>query len=242
MPYSYDRRIATDEIRVISNAGYKDLTGIRRLPIAKHVNPKTKEERVLVGNEAIDAAGARIKGKPYMTDDQMERLLSGEIVIEEKVDGHPVIVIFGGFTFFAESLQFRHTVGYDGVPFSLDGWPDYTVVYDVIDGEKEPPYKPGGGENWLSRSEKEALCQSVGAPLVPLVFRGKVRPEDVPALANRISGFSSKSNAEGIVLKNHKAGVFGKFINVEFQQAISDEALWGGVHPMQRKEKHQRKF
>lgn len=56
-------------------------------------------------------------------------------------------------------------------------------------------------------------------------------PEELPELANRISSFGSKT-AEGIVLKNYNSGVFGKFINLEFQQKISDEALQGGVHPM----------
>ena len=134
----------TDTMKVISNAGYKDLTGIRRIPIAGVTDPKTGERRVVVGNDAIDAAGVRISGKPYMSDAEMEELFSGEVVVEEKVDGHPTIIIFGGYTFFCESLQYRHTVSYDGVPFSTDGWPDYTPCYDVIEGEKEPPYAPGG--------------------------------------------------------------------------------------------------
>lgn len=236
----FARRLATDEMRILDNAGYKDLSGIRRIPIANVVDPKTKERKVVIGNEEIDKANARIRGKPYMSDAMMEKLFSGEVVIEEKVDGHPTIIIFGGYTFFCESLQYRHTVSYNGVPFSQDGWPDYTVVYDVIDGEKEPPYKPGGNENWLSRSEKESVCQMVGAPLVPLVFKGRVTPEEVPRLAKRLSGFATESEAEGIVIKNLSAGVFGKFINLEFARAITDESLWGGVHPMQRREKHRR--
>lgn len=236
----FARRLATDDMRIISNAGYKDLTGIRRIPIASVTDPKTKERRVIIGNDEIDKAGVRIRGKPYMSDEMMEKLFSGEVVIEEKVDGHPTIIIFGGYTFFCESLQFRHTVSYNGVPFSQNGWPDYTVVYDVIDGEKEPPYKPGGNENWLSRSEKEAVCQMVGAPLVPLAFKGRVDPEQIPSIAKRISGFATESEAEGIVIKNLTAGVFDKFINLEFTKAITDEALWGGVHPMQRREKHRR--
>jgi len=236
----FARRLASDEMRVLDNAGFKDLSGIRRIPIASVVDPKTKERRVIVGNDEIDRMGARIKGKPYMSDAQMEKLFSGEVVVEEKVDGHPTIIIFGGYTFFCESLTFRHTVSYNGVPFAQEGWPDYTVVYDVIDGEKEPPYKAGGRENWLTRSEKESVCQMVGAPLVPLVFKGRVSPEEVPKMAKRISGFSTSSEAEGIVIKNLQAGIFGKFINLEFSQAITDEALWGGVHPMQRREKHRR--
>ena len=85
------------------------------------------------------------------------------------------------------------------------------------------------------------MCKMVGAPLVPMVFAGHVEPENVPAMAKRLSGFATESEAEGIVIKNLKAGVFGKFINLEFARAITDESTWQGPHPMQRKEKHGRK-
>ena len=61
-------------------------------------------------------------------------------------------------------------------------------------------------------------------------------------LADRISSFSGASKAEGIVLKNYRSGVFGKFINLEFQQRITDEALQGGIHPMRRGLKNTRRY
>ena len=229
-----------DGMRVIDNAGYKDLTGIRRIPIARG-----SDGTVVIGNEAIDEAGARISGKPYMTDDVMEKLFDGSpLVCEEKVDGHPTIIIYGGYTFFCEGLRVQHSVDYDNVPYSQEGWPDMVVVYDILDGEMEPPYSKGQGTGkWLSRSEKESLCQFVGAPLVPVVWEGHVDPEGLPKLADRISSFSGGSKAEGIVLKNYRTGVFGKFINLEFQSRLSDESLHpGGIHPMQRGVKNTRKW
>jgi len=211
--------------------GYKQISGVRRIPIARATDSKTKESVILVGNDQIDAYDARIKGKEYLSDQEMYKLFSSEVVIEEKVDGHPVVILYGGYTFFCESLSIKHTVSYDNVPYSQDGWPDMTVVYEIMDGEEPPPYTMGQGKGrWLSRSEKENVCSMVGAPLVPLVFKGKVSPERLPSLADRLSSFGSTS-AEGIVVKNLQAGVFGKFINLEFQRAISDESLWGGVHP-----------
>lgn len=229
-----------DGMRIIDNAGYKDLTGIRRIPVARG-----SDGEVVVGNEAIDEAGARIPGKPYMTDVVMGKLFDGSpLVITEKVDGHPVILLYGGYTFFCEGLRVQHSVDYDNVPYSLEGWPDMAVVYDVLDGELEPPYSKGQGTGkWLTRSEQETLCSSVGAPIVPLVWEGHVDPEDLPKLADRISSFSGGSKAEGIVLKNYRTGVFGKFINLEFQSRLSDESLHpGGVHPMQRGVKNVRKW
>lgn len=222
-----------DSMQIIDNAGYKDITGVRRIPVAKLVDSRTKEEKIIVGNKEIDQAKARIPGKPTMTDEEMDSLFDGsELVVEEKVDGHPLIIIKGGFTFFCESLSIKHSVEYENVPYSVGGWPDMTVCYDVLDGEFEPPYQKGQGTSkWLSREDKVAVCEEVGAPVVPLVWKGVISPEELPKLANRISSFGSKS-AEGIVLKNYNSGVFGKFINLEFQQKISDEALQGDIHPM----------
>ena len=231
-------------MKIIDNAGYKDLSGIRRIPIARVVG-KGGVESIVVGNDAIDRADARIRGKPYMDDGTMDRLFDGSpLVVEEKVDGHPVIILRDGYTFFCEQLSIQHSVSYEQVPYSLEGWPDMTVVYDVLDGEFEPPYRVGTGGKmpWLSRSEKEVVCEMVGAPVVPLVWQGKVSPEGLPTLADRISSFSGASKVEGIVLKNYRSGVFGKFINLEFQQRITDEALQGGIHPMQRAVKNTRRY
>ncbi len=231
-------------MKIIDNAGYKDLSGIRRIPIARVVG-KGGVVSIVIGNEAIDQAGARIKGKPYMVDAMMDKLFDGSpLVVEEKVDGHPTIIVKDGYTFFCEQLSVQHSVAYEQVPYSLEGWPDMTVVYDVLDGEFEPPYRTGTGARmpWLSRSEKESVCEMVGAPVVPLVWQGKVSPEGLPKLADRISSFSGASKVEGIVLKNYRTGVFGKFINLEFQQRITDEALQGGIHPMQRGVKNTRRY
>jgi hypothetical protein len=220
-------------IKIIDNAGYKDITGVRRIPVAKIIDPKTKKEKIVVGNKEIDEAKARIPGKPTMLDSEMKKLFNGsELVIEEKVDGHPIIIIKDGFTFFCESLKVKHSVEYENIPYSIGNWPDMVVCYDVIDGELSPPYKEKQGTGrWLNRKEKETICEEVGSPVVPLIWKGVVSPQDLPKLADRISSFGSRT-AEGIVLKNYTSGVFGKFINIEFQKKISDEAIQGGIHPM----------
>ena len=208
--------------------GYKQISGICRIPIAQ------SGDELVLGLEDIQERGLQIRGKPYMSTHDMGVLFSGEVVIEEKVDGHPMVAIYEGYTFFCESLKVRHSVAYDACPYSVSGWPDMLVVYDVLDGEFHPPYHSGQGTGkWLTRTEKESLCRLVGAPLVPLVFKGRVTPEQVPALADRLSSFGA-AQSEGVVIKNLQKGVFGKFVNVEFQKRISDEDLWGGVHPEQR--------
>lgn len=214
--------------------GYKQISGIRRIPIALNVDPRTGDESIVLGLEDIQAKGLVIRGKPYMSTEEMYDLFSDEIVIEEKVDGHPVVILHEGYTFFCESLSIMHTVAYDNCPYSTCGWPDHVVTYEIMEGEVEPPYTYGQGRGkWLTRLEKEMVCDMVGSPIVPLVYKGRVRPYKVPHLADRLSSFGS-STSEGIVLKNLKKGIFGKFINIEFHEKISDESLQGGVHPMMK--------
>jgi len=39
---------------------------------------------------------------------------------------------------------------------------------------------------------------------------------------------------EGLVIKNLKRDIFGKFVNLEFQKRLIDADQRGGVHPEQR--------
>lgn len=235
----YVRLLLEDEdedcLRIIDyTRGYKQISGIKRLPVAK-----SSSGEVVTTLEEIKRRGLEIKGKGYHPTAVMHQLFEDEIIVEEKVDGHPVIVLYAGYTFFCESLDIKHSVEYDSCPYSFDGWPDMVVVYEILEGELEPPYQFGAGTGkWLSRSEKEMVCEMVGAPIVPLVFRGTVAPEELPDLADRISSFGSSAQSEGIVVKNLTKGLFGKFINLEFQEGISDEALQGQVHPMQARIKN----
>ena len=230
---------AEDCLQVIDyTRGYKQISGIKRLPIAK-----APDGTVVTSLEEIEERGLTIQGKGYHSTKVMHQLFEDEIVIEEKVDGHPVIVLYGGYTFFCESLDIKHSVEYDACPYSFDGWPNMVIVYEIMEGEVKPPYTAGQGTGkWLTRDEKQEVCEMVGAPLVPEVYRGIVKPEDVPGLADRISSFSRDAKSEGVVLKNLTKGLFGKFINLEFQEGISDDVLQGQVHPMQARKKNIRKY
>jgi len=233
------RLLIAEDLDVIDDSNaYKQVTKVRRIPIARNVDPRTKKRTLIIGNDEIKRLGLVLPGKGYLSDSQMKKLFSSEVVIEEKVDGHPVVIVYGGYTFYCESLIIKHTVEFDGIPLSQEGWPDSTVVYEVMDGEFLNPAKASG--KWLSRSEKVSVCGMVGAPVVPLIFKGKIKPENLPKIADRISGFGS-GQAEGVVVKNLKDGVFGKFINIEFQKSISDDALHGGKHPMQKGERNVRR-
>ena len=82
----------------------------------------------------------------------------------------------------------------------------------------------------------------IGAPLVPLVYEGRVKPSQIPRLSERLSSFGKGEQSEGVVLKNLRKGLFGKFVNIEFQEGISDDVLEGQIHPMQRGEKNIRRY
>lgn len=98
-----------DSLRIIDFVrGYKQISNVRRIPIALL---KSKGGDIpIIGNAEIDKYKLRIRGKEYMSDDTMHKLFSSEVVVEEKVDGHPVVVLYGGYTFFCESLKDRKSV------------------------------------------------------------------------------------------------------------------------------------
>ena len=240
---------------------YKKCTGIQRVPVAAAEERGTKDSTMLVGKEALAKAGilkdGAFQGKPMMDDARMKKLFSKPVVAEEKIDGHPVVVYLDDpetnkidYTFFCENLGFVHTVNYEGrkIPprsFVVDDkygrfWPKGAVVYDIIEGPVTN-FKPGKYK-WLTRSEKEFVCDMVGAPLCPIVsgFPKKISPDDLRQFVGRQGSWSpAGEKAEGVVLKNLQDGIFGKFINKEFQDKITDDAMvTGKMHPEIRRQKH----
>ena len=154
--------------------------------------------------------------RPYLTADEMARLLDGEVVVEEKLDGHPEVLEDAGYLFYCEDLRYQHSVPYCRVPGPRLGAPAFFVCYDIWLADEE---------RWASREEKEQLGDALGLPVAPLVHQGTLRAEEIPVLAARQSAFGDEQ-AEGVVIKNLAAGLFGKLINAEFQQGLEDAENW----------------
>jgi hypothetical protein len=215
-----------------STRAYKRLTGLKRIPLAM-LNGEP-----VFGNELLDKYDLKIGSKAYMSDAEADKLFSGEVVIEEKVDGHPQILLWKGYSWFGENLNYVHTVKYDIMPepspttYSNEiVFPRNVMIYDIKVGEN---YKAKG--RWLTRPQKVKMCRKEGAPLVSVLYSGRLTPDRLPKVAQGLSAFGTEQR-EGVVVKNLKYGIFGKFINLEFQKAISDDEI-GDIHPELRRERH----
>ena len=159
--------------------------------------------------------------RPYLSEDEFERLLDGPVLIEEKLDGTDSILEdlpgYENYIFYCEDLKYKHSIEYNRVPPPFgENVPAFFVCYDIwiIDESR-----------WANREEKEDLCEMRGVPVSPLLQMGEIKPEDIPIIADRKSAFGDE-RIEGIVIKNYATGVFGKFINSEFHESVENIENW----------------
>jgi ATP-dependent RNA circularization protein (DNA/RNA ligase family) len=178
-------------------AKYKQISEIRRVPLG---NLRVIREH-----------------RPYLTEEEFQLLLDGEVVVEEKLDGSPQTIEREGYVFFCEDLHWKHSIEYTRVPPPMGpDIPSFWICYDVWMEDEN---------RWADREEKEILCEAVGLPLAPLVHKGRLTKEQIPGIADMKSAFG-ETQAEGIVIKNYGKGLFGKFINREFLEGLEDAEHW----------------
>lgn len=140
-------------------------------------------------------------GRRIMSEEEVERLLSDHVVIEEKLDGKTVgTAIIEGFVVYGEFLKWKHSIFYDRLP-------SWIVAFDVLD------LKNGF---FLDREEKEEFLECYHISVAPLIYRGKIRKEELTSFLDRRSRFSTKSKIEGIVVKNYRKQIMGKIVSYEF--------------------------
>jgi hypothetical protein len=171
---------------------YKQQSGIKRLPIGKI------------------PAYAESSRKGMHSEETMDELLTGTILIEEKLDGRSEIKHSpdGRYTLFGENLRTRHSVPY----YQLPSW---FVVFDICDNRDR---------RWLDRTQKEEVCDEIGCFLPPKIYEGSAL--STQEIARRfleepvISGFDDTSPIEGVVIKNIDKGLFGKVVRSEFLEGI----------------------
>lgn len=187
-----------------------------------------------------------IKGKYYLAKRVEEMLFDGEVVITEKLDGanagifrkdgetfpqkkgnkmdmsHPQFTFFknqwmyenmhkieklpDNIVVYGELLRCVHTVKYENLP-------DWFLVFDIYDLEQE---------RYLSWSEITAICEKAGLHTVPLIYEGKMKKKDltIPERSH-FGGF-----CEGVVVKNNKHQVRGKYVKPDFVKAVCDSKFW----------------
>ena len=148
----------------------------------------------------------RRRGKNYLLTDEVDNLLTGSVVIEEKLDGKLVELEAEGYVIFKEDLKRRHTVAYMDLP-------TWEVGLDVWDPAQE---------RFLNLDDKQVVFQALGISVAPILYTGTIRSLGQVFDFLGIESAFGASRIEGIVIKNYAKGVFGKVVDPLFDQEVDE--------------------
>ena len=176
--------------------------------------------------------GKRTNGKKYLSQEDAKYLLDGRVLVEEKMDGKPVVFYSKKYQIWAEDLKVKHSVYYEV--------PGRYVIFDIMDLRKGV---------LVDRSRKEEIVMNLReeAPevfannnslffIVPLVGRGEFELIELPKLIG-LSAYAldkdtgEKTFMEGIVIKQDRElflfedVISGKVVRKEFEDGI-EENYW----------------
>ena len=161
----------------------------------------------------IPVPGLRVRGKKYLTEDEIKELFADEIIIEEKIDGKTSYEDIGKYRIFYEDLTskntvHKHIIQYKKLP------PNKRIAFDVWDKENK---------RFLRYEEKVEFLREYGYTCAPLLFKGKVeRVEELLKFLGKPSAFGAE-RIEGIVVKNYEKELFGKVVDPLFEEAIDKQ-------------------
>jgi len=190
-----------------------------------------------------------IKGKHYLSKDEVKKLLGGKVVITEKMDGANVGIVRHKDTFKlqkrgslvgpSEHAQFNYFKAWSNQNYDkLMNIPRNTVLYGelmyakhTVIYDKLPDYflafalfdrRNGSYYHWDDVVE---ICNDVGLYTVPHIHSGYVDRMELFDMIPDPSNYSSHT-AEGLVVWNHKHSMRGKLVRAEFQKFMNDHGHW----------------
>lgn len=193
------------------------------------------------------------KKKKCLTDVELNTLLGGHTIFEEKVDGGVVGIAWDGEKHLAIGKHSMINYNDNSKKFyGLNSWiysnyekiqkiPLGWVVYGEwlrarhnISYDKLPDYfvvfDVWDGYRCIDLQSRSEFLRKLGFTEVPFIYAGvDVDIEDVLCIADGLSvsnksRFSSVETIEGIVIKNYDKQLFGKYVRREFLESI--EAHW----------------
>ena len=190
------------------------------------------------------------KGKHFLSDADTRRLLGGNVVITEKMDGANVGIIRhkdyfrlqkrGSLVDVGEHFQFNFfkawsQQNYDKllqIPQDTTLYGElmickHTVFYDML-----PDYFVAFAwynkktNEYYHRDEMAELCDKIGLCYVPEICRGcNYSKDELFDLIPDPAAYGHKP-AEGLVVWNYRAGMRGKVVRAEFQKAMDEDDHW----------------
>jgi len=179
--------------------------------------------------------GNRLKGKSYLKPGDERYLLSGRVIIEEKMDGRQAIFDTERFILCTEDLKDRRSVAYR-IPARF-------AVFEVVDKDVHL-FVPRGEKKEVvryfmaNRSLLPPQLSNGGIFLVPLIETGKFTANDLANLVkdHGVSAYAMNPDTrepsfmEGIVVKPDRdlltmEQLRGKIVRTEFLEGMTSEQL-----------------
>jgi len=167
-----------------------------------------------------------LPNKTAMTQKDAAHLLSGRLIVEEKMDGRQTSIGVDRFIICAEDLRRVHTIRYK-VPARYAAFD----VYDTRSGQfLDPTEKKRVIVFYSKRSDFLPKSHSSGIFQVMEIERGIFSLDELEELIDRESKYSIVGRMEGIVVKPARILFYdehltGKIIRPEFEEGIGDHYL-----------------
>jgi len=194
------------------------------------------------------------KKKKCLADAEVKALLSGNTVIEEKVDGGVVGIAWNGDRHLAIG---KHSMinysdnskkfyglnnwiyqNYEKIQKIPLGWVIYgewlrashNIFYDMLE-DFFYVFDIWDGYRYLDVQNRSEFLHKLGFSEIPLIYSGTdLDVEDILRIAdglsiNNKSRLSSAETIEGIVIKNYEKQLYGKYVRREFMESLEEHWL-----------------
>lgn len=197
----------------------------------------------------IPIAGIKLKGKRYLTDKEVDELVSGEVIVEEKLDGMTAGISFSNKNGLPVLQTHNRIIRHNETGFEIKefiAWaykniekiakiPENHIIFGEWLYYKHSIFYNKLPDNfiafdvWCKNCKKfiypldqALLLNGIGIKHSPIIVRGKPEFDPRKLVAAPFTSYFSDSKAEGIVIKNHEKQLFGKYVFEEFEENIED--------------------
>ncbi len=188
--------------------------------------------------------------KKCLSANEVNQLINGDIVVEEKIDGGVCGISWDHYNFRHLAVGKHNAIAtndnskrfygfnkwiyenYEKVQKIPQGWVIYgewmrachQIFYDELP-DFFMAFDIWNGSRYIDFENKEKLIEQFGFKMIPAIYSGRIK--DVKEIIDMIkkSKFSSNEKMEGVVVKNYIKGLMGKFVTREFDDRLDDHWL-----------------
>ena len=190
-----------------------------------------------------------IIGKHFLTDEQTDALLDGEVILCEKLDGANTAIIRteegfqlqkrGGLIGEGEHPQFQFFKSWaqanylkimdlpvDVILYGELCYCVHTVKYDALpDYFLAFAYLDTKTNTYMHRDTLVETCELLGFSCVPEIARGVFKREELFDRIPKVSNYGH-NEAEGLVVWNYTKGLRGKVVREKFVKDMEEDTHW----------------